>query len=252
MDESNPWYERFFDHDYLDVYGSQFTDERAQREVSFLERALALQPDQRILDLCCGPGRHASLLAQRGMLVTGLDLSQEYLDIARKAALQAGFQIETVHGDMRDIPFTAHFDAVINMFSAFGYFATDAEDGRVLTAIAKALKPDGCLLMDLINREWVLANYEPHDWHAGEDGTIYLERREVDLVESRNHVAFTAIAPDGSRREIVGHHFRLYTLHELVCLLAEAGLRFEQAYGGFDSEPYAITTRRMIVVARKA
>jgi SAM-dependent methyltransferase len=191
------------------------------------------------------------LLARRGLNLVGQDLSLEYLEMAGLAAQAEGLKIETVHSDMRVIPFESRFDAVINMFSAFGYLETEEEDAKVLGAVTRALKPGGRLLMDLINREWVMANYVPTEWHTGEDGTIYLERRNVDLVASRNHVSFTAIAPDGSRRDIVGHHFRLYTLTELVRLLADAGLRFEEAYGGFEGEPYGITTRRMIVVAQR-
>ena len=250
MSES-PWYESFFNQDYLDVYGHQFTEERAAREVAFVEQALGLQAGESVLDLCCGQGRHALLLARRRLRVTGQDLSPEYLDLARQAAQAAGLQIETVHSDMRVIPFEGRFDAVINMFSAFGYLESEGEDAKVLAAVARALRPGGRLLMDLLNREWVMANYVPNDWHKAEDGTLYLEHREVDLVESRNHVSFTAIAPDGSRREIVGHHFRLYTLTELVRMLRTAGLSFDTAYGGFDGEPYGITTRRLILVARR-
>jgi SAM-dependent methyltransferase len=246
-----PWYEAFFGKDYLDVYGHQFTDDRAAKEVAFVRQALALKAGDAVLDLCCGQGRHSVLLAREGMKVTGQDLSEEYLSIARKAAQTEGVALETVHSDMRVVPFSAQFDAVINMFSAFGYLESEAEDAKVLAAVANALKPGGRLLMDLINREWVTSNYIANDWHSGADGTLFLEHREVDLVESRNHVTFTAIAPDGSRREIVGHHFRLYTLTELVRMLAAAGLTFVEAYGGFEGEPYGLTTRRMIVVAKR-
>jgi SAM-dependent methyltransferase len=251
MPESDqPWYEAFFGNDYIDVYGHQFTAELAAKEVAFVRKALALEAGDAILDLCCGQGRHSVLLAREGLKVTGQDLSEEYLAIAQKSAGADGVALDTVHGDMRVIPFTAHFDAVINMFSAFGYLESEEEDAKVLAAVAQALKPGGRLLMDLINREWVTSNYVANDWHSGGDGTLYLEHRDVDLVESRNHVTFTAIAPDGSRREIVGHHFRLYTLTEIVRMLTTAGLTFVQAYGGFDGEPYGLTTRRMIIVAR--
>jgi SAM-dependent methyltransferase len=191
------------------------------------------------------------LLAADGLAVTALDLSAEYLALIDKAAAADGLRIETVCSDMRRIPFNNRFDAVINMFTAFGYLENEAEDAKVLKAVAGALKPGGRLLMDMLNREWVVANYIQNDWHDGEDGTLYLEHRELDLVTSRNHVTFTAIAKDGSRREIVGHHVRLYTLREMIQLLADAGLAFEAVYGGFEGETYAITTRRMIIVAQK-
>jgi ubiquinone/menaquinone biosynthesis C-methylase UbiE len=246
-----PWYESFFGRDYLDVYAFQFAPERARSEVDFVIEALGLRPGQHVLDLCSGQGRHAVLLAAAGLEVTALDLSLEYLDIALKAAREADVAFQTVHADMREIPFTDRFDAVINMFSSFGYLESEAEDARVLAAIERCLKPGGLVLLDLLNRDWVVTNYIQNEWHADEDGTIYLEHRELDLTTSRNHVTFTALSPDGSRREIGGHHIRLYTLREVIMMLEAAGLRYETVYGGFAGEPFGIGTRRMIVVACK-
>jgi SAM-dependent methyltransferase len=251
MSNQPAWYESFFGQDYLDVYGYQFTDERARKETEFAARALDLQPGQRVLDLCCGQGRHAVLLASLGLDVTGLDLSEQYLALTRAAAETHHVSLETVHADMREIPYEAHFDAVVNMFSSFGYLESEAEDARVLDSIFRALKPGGRVLLDLLNRDWVVDNYVQNDWHRGDDGTLYLEHRELDLLTSRNHVTFTAIGPDGRQREIVGHHIRLYTLREVAGMLEAAGLAFEAVYGGFGGEPYGIDTRRTIVVARR-
>jgi SAM-dependent methyltransferase len=252
MTQSNDaWYRSFFTSDYLAVYEDQFTAERAACEVAFVEKTLALQKGEVLLDLCCGQGRHAVELARRGYVVTGLDLSVEYLAIAEQAARRAGVSLQTAHADMREIPFESRFDAVINMFSSFGYLESEAEDARVLGAIARALKPGGRVLLDLLNREWVVHNNGEKDWHMGEDGVLYLEERHLDLAESRNHVTFTAIAPDGSRRDLGGHHIRLYTLREVIGLLDAAGLTHEKVCGGFDGETYSPDTRRMIVVASK-
>jgi SAM-dependent methyltransferase len=190
-------------------------------------------------------------LAAAGCAVTGLDLSQQYLDMAQSEARKAGVDLETVRADMRQIPFEGRFDAIVNMFSSFGYLESEDEDAKVLSAVERALKAGGRLLMDLLNREWVIANYEEKDWHEGADGTLYLERRHFDLESSRNHVTFTVITPDGDQREIGGHHIRLYTLREIRGLLSSAGLDFERAYGGFESEDYSTGSRRMIVIARK-
>jgi SAM-dependent methyltransferase len=247
----SPWYESFFGRDYLDVYAYQFSQQRARLEARFVLRALDLGAGHQVLDLCCGQGRHAVELAAAGCAVTGLDLSQEYLDMAQSQARKAGVELETVRADMREIPFEGRFDAVVNLFSSFGYLESEQEDAKVLSAVARALKPGGRLLMDLLNREWVITNYEEKDWHEGADGTLYLERRHFDLESSRNHVTFTVITPHGDQREIGGHHIRLYTLREMRGLLVSAGLDFERAYGGFEGEDYSIGSRRMIVIARK-
>ena len=247
-----PWYVKFFTDDYLPSYGHTFTQERVEREVALVERTLDLKRGDRVLDLCCGPGRHAVTLAGRGYRVTGLDLNAEFLQMARRSAGAEGVGLETVRGDMRAIPFGGGFDAVINMFTSFGYLESEEDDIQVLRGVAGALRPGGKFLLDTINREWVVSNYVQNDWHADHDGTVYLEHRDLDLLTSRNHVSFAVIAPDGTRRQSIGHKVRLYTLTEMVGLLGRAGLTIEATYGGFDAEPYGVATRRMIVVARKA
>ena len=155
--------------------------------------------------------------------------------------------------DMRHLPdqLENQFDAVINMFSSFGYLESEEDDQQVLYQIGKALKPGGKLLMDLLNREWVIINNEEFDWHQHEDGRVVLEHRELDLQTSTNHLTYTEILPDGTRREMSDLHMRLYTLTELTKMLAATGLTLTKVYGGFQAEPYTVNTRRMIIVAAK-
>lgn len=249
--EQNAWYVKFFGEDYLNIYRHTFTPERTAKEVAFVERRLELKVGAHMLDLCCGPGRHSVLLAQRGYRVTGLDLSQSYLDLARRAAADHKVALDTVSADMREIPFEDHFDAAINMYSSFGYLESEAEDLKVLESIARSLRPGGRLLLDMLNREWAVANYIQNDWHAEPDGTLYVERRTLDLVSSRMRVRFIVVSPTGGRHDSVGHDIRLYTLTEMTRLLERVGLREVEVFGGFDDEQYDIGTRRMVICARK-
>jgi SAM-dependent methyltransferase len=249
--QRSAWYVDFFRKDYLNVYGHLFTAERAEKEAAFVAKALELKTGARVLDLCCGPGRHSVALAQHGFDVTGLDLNPAYLELARQAAEAGHVSLKTVASDMREIPFQNYFDAIVNMFSSFGYLESEAEDARVLESAVKALKADGRLLLDILNREWAVANYIQNDWHSGEDGTLYVERRELDLATSRMHVSFTIVGPDGTRRESVGHNMRLYTLTEMTRLLERTGMRVTGVFGGFLGEMYAISTRRMILCAQR-
>src|SRR5688500_5908929 len=132
---TQPWYESFFGQDYLDVYNYQFTDERAATETKFAAKALELRPGERVLDLCCGQGRHSVILATMGLDVVALDLAESYLRLAEEMAKGRGVTIETVHADMREIPFESHFDAIANMFSSFGYLESEDEDAKVLDSI---------------------------------------------------------------------------------------------------------------------
>ena len=249
--QGSTWYVDFFRDDYLGVYSHLFTAERAEKEVAFAQQALELKAGARILDLCCGQGRHSVPLARRGFQVTGLDLNPAYLELAQQSARSANVALKTIAADMRQIPFQDHFDAIVNMYSSFGYLESEAEDLKVLESAAKAIRPAGRLMLDMLNREWAVANYIQNDWHSGGDGTLYVERRDLDLASSRMHVKFTIIGRDGGRRDSVGHHIRLYTLTETTRLLQQVGLKVTTVFGGFDNEPYAVDTRRMIVLAQK-
>jgi SAM-dependent methyltransferase len=245
------WYVDFFGDDYLNIYRHIFTAERAAQEVSFAERVLKLAPGARVLDLCSGQGRHSVPLAQQGYRVTALDLNPAYLRLAEQAANLHKVTLDTIAADMRKIPFAKSFDAVINMYSSFGYLETESDDLEVLESLATALKPRGRFFIDMLNREWAVANYIQNDWHAGPDGMLYIERRELDLASSRMHVSFTIVDSRGGRRESIGHNIRLYTLTEISRMLSRAGFHEIVSYGGFNGEPYSIDTRRMIVCAER-
>ena len=252
-DAETPWYVRFFKGDYLRVYGHTLQQDRTDLETQFAIHALGIQPRHRVLDLCCGQGRHSIALAKTGLDVTGVDLSAEMLAIARSEAVLAEVDLTLRQADMRQLPddFESRFDAIINMFSSFGYLESEDDDQHVLHQAAKSLKPDGKLMMDLLNREWVIINNEEYDWHRHEDGRVVLEHRALDLEKSINHLTYTEILLDGTRRVMSDLHMRLYTLTEMAKMLNNAGLTLHNVYGGFRGEDYSVNTRRMIIVAMK-
>lgn len=250
--DTTPWYVDFFIQDYAQLYAHLLTPERTAKEVAFLQRTLALQPGSRILDLCCGWGRHSIALAALGYQVVGLDLSPTHIQMARDEAQKQGVAVHFIQSDMRDVPFQEHFDAAINMFTAFGYLESDEEDQRVLQAVSRALKPAGRFLMDTINREWLVRNYQSRGWEAATpQGHLLLSERRLDLLSSRHHERQIVIDPAGSRRETAGHVLRLYTLAEMAGMLRRAGLHVAQTFGGFEDQEYSIDSRRMIILAQK-
>jgi len=247
------WYEKFFGEDYIRFHlrGGEWLDERTIPQCDFVVSALELQPGARVLDLCCGQGRHAVELAKRGFCVTGCDLSEYLLGLARERATEAGVDVEFVHGDMRELPWENTFDAVVLLFTAFGYLETDEEDERALQAIRAALRPGGLLLADHHNRErtssW-LGNGRK-DWWEG-DGHIVLDQEEWDVLRSRITMTRTIIPPDGARRQ-TGFVLRMYSHSEWMGMFRRAGLEWARSYGGYDGSDYGHDSRGLIIVARK-
>jgi len=245
------WFDEFFDEHYLDYWAQMLDEERTAREVGFIVDALALPPAAKILDLCCGHARHATALAGLGYAVTGLDLNEFLLAEARNAAAGHGVDIRFVQADMREIPFEHKFDAVVNLFTAFGYFEDDSENQRVLRSVARSLKPGGKFLLDHTHVLRAAADFQPHVWKEYPDGTMLIEERRFDARRVRVRTRAIFVKPDGTRAERC-NDIRCYTCAELSGMLDEAGLKVQAVFGDFEGGELSLTSRRLILVAQKA
>ncbi|MFN4178930.1 MAG: class I SAM-dependent methyltransferase [Armatimonadota bacterium] len=244
------WYREFFDDLYLQVYQPFETPELVRHEVDFIIQALDLPEGARILDLCCGQGRHSLELARRGFQVVGVDLSEALLYAARQRAEREGLTITFLQSDMREIDFTDEFDAVINMFTSFGYLENEAEDEKVLRKVAQALKRGGKFLLDLMNRDWLIRNFQPMGWRADNEGWFVLEERNFDHLSGRMETRWIFVARDGVRYERFSS-IRLYSASELRAMLERSGLQVTNLFGDYDSSPYTWDSHRLIVVATR-
>src|SRR2546423_9734973 len=160
---NSDWWRTWFGPRYLALYDETLT-ERTPLEIDRLEALLQLRPPQRILDLPCGQGRHAIELARRGYEVTGMDISPFLIQVARERAQAAGVQVRWLTGDMRQPTEDLKFDLILNLFTSFGYFAEDEDDRQVLAAAARMLAPGGRFVLEVINGERVMANFEERGW----------------------------------------------------------------------------------------
>lgn len=246
----SPWYTTYFGEDYHSMY-DVFPPERTAWEVQGVVNRLALAPGSAMLDLCCGHGRHSIPLAKHGYRVTGQDLSEAFLRQAQVEAETRSVQIRWIHSDMRTIPFENEFDAVINLYSSFGYLENEDEDRKVLSQIQQALKPGGLFLLETMHREALVRYYEPHEIRRLADGLIVLEERSFDLLNSRSNAQITLLHADG-RRTTYPHSVRVYTLTELARMLADGGLSVQGYYGGLDGRELGLTSFRQVVLSRKA
>jgi len=272
MPKRKPWYQTLFERDYYDYFyvggprgtmvrrggdGAVVTITPEQRariddaQADFIVRALELAEGARVLDLCCGWGRHAVRFAQRGHRVTGLDLSAYHLRLAKQAARDAGVQVELVRADMREIPRGRRFDAVVNCFTSFGYFETEEDDQRVLDGVARSLKPGGRFFIDTMNHDSLMRVFRESDCTKRPGGALSLELRSYDVHTGRISVDWIFVEPDGRRRTAF-HSLRLYTFTEFAALLAKAGLRVVRTWGNFDGTEFSMHSPRMIVLAEKA
>jgi SAM-dependent methyltransferase len=245
-----PWFETFFDAEYLRLYAPVLTEERTRQEVAFLSSVLGVPPGSSILDLACGQGRILLALAEQGYRMIGVDLSPTLLAKARVDAEAQELPVELVQADMRRFTLPAPVDAAICIFSAIGYFETDADDQVTFERVAAALRPGGSFLLDTANPLAVFRHYAAKDWVETPDGLRVLMQRSYDARSGRNREDWRVIHPDGTE-EHRWFQVRLYTLPELAALLERAGYTIERVFGGTQREEYSLNSRRLIVLSRK-
>ena len=217
-------------------------------EVDGIISLLNIQPGLRVLDLCCGPGRHSLELTRRGFHVSGVDRTQHYLDGAIEQARKEGLDIEFVQEDMRTFCRPDTYDAVVNLFTSFGYFEDPEEDRRVAMNVYRSLKTGGLFLMDMMGKEVLARVFQERNWHEV-DGFIQLEERKV----SRNWgwMWNRWIRLKGNERIEGELSHRLYAATEIVSLLKDCGFTSVDVYGDYNGSPYDHNARRMVTVARK-
>ncbi len=243
------WWETYFDAQYLLEYEPIFTPERDRGEVSRLLDVLRLPSGARILDVPCGQGRHAHLLAEAGFKVDGLDYSKPLIELARKRG--TGPTLKYVVGDMRKMParWTGRFDAVVNLFTSFGFFDDPADDARAIAEFSRVLRPGGTLVWHGGSRDGVMSKFLTRDWWKAEDGTMIGHERSFEPLSGILSIRTTWEGPSGSgNRE---HRIRLYTATRLAELCADAGLVVEEAYDGFRDRALTRRSGEMLLVARK-
>lgn len=239
------WYEEAFGELYSVIYAHR-TVETAAPEAEFAACALNLTPDDRILDLCCGSGRHLVHFARITGHAVGLDYSPVLLDQGRRLLGGRGC---VVRADMRAIPFIGAFDAVANFFTSFGYFQDDSENMQVIYETARALKSSGRFFIDYANPTYVRDTLEPRTVRAI-GGYEIEECRWIDESAKRINKV-TQVSREGSVVQNLGESVRLYDEAELRGLLERAGLKCERSFGNYTGAPLAEHEPRMILVGSK-
>lgn len=241
-------FSQLFDADeYLYFMEDTLLAENTAAQVDFIERVLALQAGQRVLDLGCGHGRHAIELARRHQRVTGIDLSESFLGVARANALAAGVDVDFVCGDIGAFEAQEGFDAAVCLFDAFGFF-DDSHCLRILQNTRAALAPGGALLLDLRTREWMLRQAPVTVVDKG-NGDLMIDRQQFDPESGRLVDRRTTLR--GSTRRDLMFSVRLFAFTEIRSLMAMAGLEIASTFGGFDGAPLSPDRPRTLVIARK-
>jgi cyclopropane fatty-acyl-phospholipid synthase-like methyltransferase len=249
VEESGSWHE---DDNFWEIWQPVlFSEERvaqAPEQVDKIVSLLGITPGAMVLDLGCGIGRHSLEMARRGFHVTGVDRTASYLEKAKKQADAEKLNIEFIHEDMRSFCRPESFDAVINMFTTFGYFKDEEENVKVMSNIYASLKPGGSLIMDTLGKETLSKVFQERIW-GERDGVIVLQHQKVLDNWSWMQSQWTMIK--GTERVDNEISLRLYSGTEMAKLLSGCGFSQVDIYGSLDGTPYDHTAQRLVVVGSK-
>ena len=239
------WFRRWFGEEFLALYEELYprrNEAEAEQLVALLTARGIARAGDLVLDLACGTGRHASVLARHGARVVGLDLSMPQL---RRA--QARGVGPLVRGDIRALALAGgRFDAALNLFTSFGYFEDDGEHERVLREVARILRAGAWFVLDFLNAPHVRGTLVARDERTAHGRTVVQERW---LSEDGRfvHKRITVGGEDVEFEERV----RLFDREDLEQMLGRTALEPCEVLGDYLGGPHAPDSPRLILMAKR-
>jgi len=233
------WWRSLFNSLYIQTDGDVVeNDVNTTREVDLLIRSAGLEQNDRILDLCCGQGRHAIELARRGFrFVTGIDRSRYLVRLARKRARQRGLAVNFHEGDARKFRVTeSSFHCICLLGNSFGYFDAEEDDLRVLEAVKRALRSGATLAMDLVDGDWMRSNFEKRSWEWIDQNHFVCRERSLD--QDGQRLVSREVVVHAERGVIADQFYaeRLFSRARIVALLEAAGFGAIRFHGVLEAE----------------
>lgn len=242
------WFEEWFDSPLYEQLYAERDEQEAAELVALLEEVLPLKKCSKILDLGCGRGRHAVNLYKKGYQVTGIDLSEQAIATAREKAKK--FNDDGLRFEIRDMrnPLPETFDAIVNLFTTFGYFASDEENAGVFDSVISMLRPGGIFVLDYLNAVKVRQKIRPTDEGSFQD-IHYTIRRYIKEGAVHKDITFSGDQiTEGTKT--YSERVKLYEWPWFKQQLTSRELEIDQVYGdykGHDFDPQ--TSPRLLIIS---
>lgn len=220
----------------------------AKAESENVIKLLKIDPNDRILDLCCGNGRHSLELSSKGYDVVGVDRTSAFIEKGRQKAKQNNLNIEFVVSDMREYCVPNSFNIVINLFGSFGYFDNPTNDLKVVKNMYASLRSGGKFLIETMGKEILANDFQEKDWNESGDTLVLAERKPI---QNWSRMQTRWIVIKGNERVEHTVSVRSYSAVELSSLLSEGGFSKVQVYGDIEGIAYNQHAKRLVVIGHK-
>jgi cyclopropane fatty-acyl-phospholipid synthase-like methyltransferase len=248
MSVPDNWYESFFHGVTLDLWRRAIPAEQTTAEAEFLIQQLNCARGAHVLDVPCGNGRLSFELANRGLDVTGVDISEEFIQEAR-ARLNSNEitgRLDFILADMRQVKGNETFDGAYCFGNSFAFLGHDQTE-TFLKALARALKPGARFIVETgMAAESVLPDFEEQSCH--ELGDLSLTIKERYIAEESCIDSEYIFERDGKKETRVAREW-IYTVAEMRRMLTRAGFKVLNLYGTLKCEPYKLGTRELFIVS---
>ncbi len=247
MNEAAAWAESFFTGSFVELWLRAMPEEQTRAEADGLEKLLRLPCGARVLDVPCGGGRHSLELAGRGYQMTGVDISDEFLAHARRAA-ERRLPIAWEKRPMDDLPWEGQFDGAFCAGNSLGGL-DDETTAAFFRAVARALKPGARFVVDNgCIAECALPLLKERFWMPVGD-ILFLIHNHYDHERGRLDMEFTFVR-DGKAEKKSGFQ-RVFTYREFCAALGEAGFEGMQGYASYAMEPFRLGSHNLVMVATR-
>lgn len=243
------WFETWFDTPYYHILYKDRDFAEAENFITLLINYLNISKDSKIIDLACGKGRHSVFLNKMGYQVLGLDLSQQSIEHNKKFEnSDLKFEVHDMRAEIFPLISSEKADAVLNLFTSFGYFEDENDDRKVFQSISNVLKENGYFVLDFLNAKWVenTLNKEETTTKEGIDFTIKKKIEDQHIIKD--------ITFNNAGKE---YHFfekvKLHTLEEINNYAEEFGFERVQIFGDYYLNEFDLeNSPRCINVFKKA
>ena len=235
------WFKQWFNEDYLMLYEHR-NEEDALLQIELILAEIPMNKRTKILDLCCGSGRHTKILDQKGYKVKGIDLSEILIKMGKAKYPFLNLKVE----DMRD--FKGNYDVILSLFTSFGYFASIEENEEVINIVFKRLNNGGYFWLDFFNKEEILKSCLKETIKVFKHKTIE-EKKVIKLNRIEKEIK---IKDNLSKEEkIYQESVRLFSKEELCQLMEKNNFKILKVFGNYQGLKWKENSERTIILGQK-
>lgn len=208
---------------------------------------------KRVLDIACGTGSTALLLAEKGYEMSGTDQAMEMLIGAREKAKKAGTNLHLWQQDMRDLAVTRPYEAILCLYDSINYITTEEDMVRVFERVSESLTSNGMFIFDVTTEYNIVKHFHRQTFTESNDDFSYIWRNLYVHKEKlcKTVLTFFLREGEGHRKYEELHVQKIYSVAQIKKMLNETGYRLLSSFDAFSFSRWNRISERINFTAVK-